>query len=666
MKRLFKGIAAAALSLMMLAGNTMQMFADEIIPPQTPQKTTEGVSIVTTELDNPGSPNRKFDVLITIPEGFDGNVIKVYPLENIPTVHAQPSDKRDVHVKIVNESGKDYYYVDKSLQVEVPAQNLDEPRETVYRPNNEALIALGLDQDASARDLADAAVGSLLKKQGYGTGTELLAAQICVEYLDDYYLDYYNNTFKDPEAPQASSLSEVSYEYRQALFNDMAYRDVNGNLVEVPTQIRPDRCSNDRESNEEVNKLSYYHAYKDLLLLNKFPLLNYQDTASDEYLGFNAFLNQHVFAENGFDLEKRVLGTAANCYQNHVFYSDMSFTLALDGVKPEEKTSEPDLVKKITDGDKIIIDEGENAGDHATVDASGRVDFTLTSHVGEDLAEVIKPIDAVDPGMEGPNAPVDQFDTTGSYTFTFVDHLDEELILDETSIKVSVNGKTVTLPETAITTSPVPDGEEHAGRTQIRVSFDLVGLFKDEFFAYEEIGTAPIVMTYSANVKDPDEVTPGKMYNTAWVEYRDKKTMPDEVDVDTFGVKVFKYDQTTNKGLQGAKFELSYKDEQGNKVVVATATSGSDGYVVFKGLKEGSYQIEETEAPAGYVKSDKPLTILVNAENDDGEYYVKTEFANVPEVHTGGSGTMLFTLGGGALLVIGAATYLISKKRQEN
>ncbi len=101
MKRLFKGIAAAGLSLMMLAGNTMRMFADEIIPPQTPQKTTEGVSIVTTELDNPGSPNRKFDVLITIPEGFDGNVIKVYPLENIPTVHAQPSDKRDVHVKIV-------------------------------------------------------------------------------------------------------------------------------------------------------------------------------------------------------------------------------------------------------------------------------------------------------------------------------------------------------------------------------------------------------------------------------------------------------------------------------------------------------------------------------------------------------------------------------------
>lgn len=569
----------------------------------------------------------------------------------------------NINVKIVNNSGKNYNYVDQSLNVSYPEQDLSEPRETVYRAYNVALEALGVENKSAS--LTDDAIATKLRAKGYGTDAET-NAEVCVKYLDDYYLAYYNSSFKAPGDSEATDLSQVSEAYRRAIFNDSTYKDLNDDWVPMPTQFRPDNTTKERESNVEVNKLSYDHAYKELLQLNIYPLFDYTDTTSEAYSDLNTTLNTDVFAQDGFNLKKWIQGAAGNAYQNHVFYSDMSFTLALDGVKPEEKTSEPDLVKKITDGDKIIIDEGENAGDHATVDASGRVDFTLTSHVGEDLAEVIKPIDAVDPGMEGPNAPVDQFDTTGNYTFTFVDHLDEELILDETSIKVSVNGKTVTLPETAITTSTVPDGEEHAGRTQIRVSFDLVDLFEDEFFAYEEIGTAPIVMTYSANVKNPGEVTPGKMYNTAWVEYRDKETMPDEVDVDTFGVKVFKYDQTTNKGLQGAKFELSYKDEQGNKVVVATATSGSDGYVVFKGLKEGSYQIEETEAPAGYVKSDKPLTILVNAENDDGEYYVKTEFANVPEVHTGGSGTMLFTLGGGALLVIGAATYLISKKRQEN
>lgn len=660
MKRLFKGIAAAGISLTMLAGNTLHMFAVET---PTTQKTTAGIQLATSRAKDWNGYNQNHDVVVTIPEDFTGDVIHVYPLEDIPDITAQPGDKMNINVKIVNNSGKNYNYVDQSLNVSYPEQDLSEPRETVYRAYNVALEALGVENKSAS--LTDDAIATKLRAKGYGTDAET-NADVCVKYLDDYYLTYYNSSFKAPGDSEATDLSQVSEAYRRAIFNDSTYKDLNDDWVPMPTQFRPDNTTKERESNVEVNKLSYDHAYKELLQLNIYPLFDYTDTTSEAYSDLNTTLNTDVFAQDGFNLKKWIQGAAGNAYQNHVFYSDMSFTLALDGVKPEEKTSEPDLVKKITDGDKIIIDEGENAGDHATVDASGRVDFTLTSHVGEDLAEVIKPIDAVDPGMEGPNAPVDQFDTTGNYTFTFVDHLDEELILDETSIKVSVNGKTVTLPETAITTSTVPDGEEHAGRTQIRVSFDLVDLFEDEFFAYEEIGTAPIVMTYSANVKNPGEVTPGKMYNTAWVEYRDKETMPDEVDVDTFGVKVFKYDQTTNKGLQGAKFELSYKDEQGNKVVVATATSGSDGYVVFKGLKEGSYQIEETEAPAGYVKSDKPLTILVNAENDDGEYYVKTEFANVPEVHTGGSGTMLFTLGGGALLVIGAATYLISKKRQEN
>lgn len=660
MKRLFKGIVAAGISLTMLAGNTLHMFAVET---PTTQKTTAGIQLATSRAKDWNGYNQNHDVVVTIPEDFTGDVIHVYPLEDIPDITAQPGDKMNINVKIVNNSGKNYNYVDQSLNVSYPEQDLSEPRETVYRAYNVALEALGVENKSAS--LTDDAIATKLRAKGYGTDAET-NAEVCVKYLDDYYLAYYNSSFKAPGDSEATDLSQVSEAYRRAIFNDSTYKDLNDDWVPMPTQFRPDNTTKERESNVEVNKLSYDHAYKELLQLNIYPLFDYTDTTSEAYSDLNTTLNTDVFAQDGFNLKKWIQGAAGNAYQNHVFYSDMSFTLALDGVKPEEKTSEPDLVKKITDGDKIIIDEGENAGDHATVDASGRVDFTLTSHVGEDLAEVIKPIDAVDPGMEGPNAPVDQFDTTGNYTFTFVDHLDEELILDETSIKVSVNGKTVTLPETAITTSTVPDGEEHAGRTQIRVSFDLVDLFEDEFFAYEEIGTAPIVMTYSANVKNPGEVTPGKMYNTAWVEYRDKETMPDEVDVDTFGVKVFKYDQTTNKGLQGAKFELSYKDEQGNKVVVATATSGSDGYVVFKGLKEGSYQIEETEAPAGYVKSDKPLTILVNAENDDGEYYVKTEFANVPEVHTGGSGTMLFTLGGGALLVIGAATYLISKKRQEN
>lgn len=661
MKRLFKGIAAAGLSLTMLAGNTLHMFAVETPPAQ---KTTAGIQLATSQAADWSGWNQNHDVVVTIPKDFTGEVIHIYPLEDIPAISAQPGDKMNINVKIVNESGKNYHYVDQSLKVSYPEQDLSEPRETVYRAYNVALEALGVDSKDTSQ-LTDEAIGARLKNKGYGDLADS-NADICVNYLDDYYLAYYNDSFKNPEASKATELDQVSIEYRRAIFNDSTYKDLNGDWVPMPNQFRPDTTSTEkRESNVEVNKLSYDHAYKDLVHLNRYPLFDYQDKSGEAYNNLDSFLKQNMFVTEGFNLEKWIQGAAGNAYQNHVFYSDMSFTLALDGVKPEEKTSEPDLVKKITDGDKIIIDEGENAGDHATVDASGRVDFTLTSHVGEDLAEVIKPKEVLPPGTPAGDTVEEKY-TFGTYSFYFVDNLDKELTLDQDSILVTVNGKKVELDPEDITTTELQEPDPHAGRTQIKVAVDLVDLFKQVYFEYEDFGKAPIVMTYSAHVKDPEDVIPGKMYNTAWVEYNENDTEHDDVDVDTFGVKVFKYDQTTNKGLQGAKFELSYTDEQGNKVVVATATSGSDGYVVFKGLKEGSYQIEEIEAPAGYVKSDKPLTILVNAEKDDDEYYVNAEFANAPEVHTGGSGTMLFTLGGGALLVIGAATYLISKKRQEN
>lgn len=659
MKRLFKGIAAAGISLTMLAGNTLHMFAVET---PTTQNTTAGIQLATDRAADWSGWNQNHDVVVTIPEDFTGDVIHVYPLEDIPDITAQPGDKMNINVKIVNNSGKNYNYVDQSLNVSYPEQDLSEPRETVYRAYNVALEALGLENELAS--LTDDAIATKLRAKGYGTDAET-NADVCVKYLDDYYLAYYNSSFKAPGDSEATDLSQVSEAYRRAIFNDSTYKDLNDDWVPMPTQFRPDNTTKERESNVEVNKLSYDHAYKELLQLNNYPFFDYTDTTSEAYSDLNTTLKNDVFAVDGINLKKWLQGATPNAYQNHVFYSDLSFTLALEGVEPEKKTTEPDLVKKITDGDKIIIDEGENAGDYATVDADGRVKFALTSHIGQDLAEVIKPKEVLPPGTPAGETVEDKYETVGTYSFCFVDNLDEELILDRDSIKVSVNGAEIVLPESAIEiVSPLTEGD-YAGRTQIKVSVDLVNLFYQGIFEYEDFGKAPIVMTYTAKVKDSAHVNPGDMYNTAWVEYQDKQTQPDDVEVDTFGIKVFKYDQTSNKGLQGAEFELTYTDDEGNTVVLK-AVSNAEGYVEFKGLKAGDYELVETKAPAGYVKSDKSLPIKVNKDTDDDTYYVNVEFANAPEVHTGGSGTMLFTLGGGALLVIGAATYLISKKRQEN
>lgn len=658
MKKLLKGITAAGLSLSMLTGSSLQMFAEDSADNY---KTTEGVRIVTTEVDPTDPYNVDHNVVITIPEGFKGNVIRINPLQNIPVVSAEPGDKMNINFKVINESGVDYYYANESLQAFIPAQNLDQPRETVFRSINKALDDLGVDTRSESA-LSDASVGAKLKVKGYGTEGQS-DAEICIDYLDDYYLDYYNTTFDRKGDPTAATLEETNLDYRRTLFNDSTFKGIDGNWVDVSYQYRPDTISKTRETNVEVNKLSYYHAYHDLLLLNKSSIADYLDKTTTAYQTLNSELNQNVFSTDGINLEKWVLGAAAGAYQDHDFYSGLCFTLVTDDVTVDEKISEPDLVKKITHGEKIDIDNEERPGDYATVDAEGRIGFTLTSHVGEDLAEVIKKLEAADPGadMGDPDA---MYDTSGSYTFTFVDHLDDDLTLVKESIAVTVNGKPVTIPAESIVVTPVTEGK-YAGRNQIRVSFDLVDLFEADFFEYEEFGKAPIVMTYSATVKNADEVVPGKMYNTAWVEYRDKQTQPDDVDVDTFGVKVFKYDQTTNKGLAGAKFDLYFVNEDGSETPVKEGVvSNAEGYVEFKGLKEGNYKLVETEAPKGYTKSEKPLTIVVNQTNDNEEYYVVTQFANVPEVHTGGTGTMLFSIGGGALLVAGAAYYMISKKRQ--
>lgn len=632
----------------MLAGNTVSLMAVE--------PTTEGVNLATSRASDWNPYTQNHDVVITIPEGFDENIIHINAFEDVPTVTAEPGDSMRINVKVVNNSGTEYHYVDQSVNLYTLDLNPENEEQHVYRALNTPLKSIGVTGEPTDDKVAEA-----LLKEKYGS-SEMDPSEVCAEYLDDFYLNYYNTTFKDTDEPVAETLLDVNTAYRFVIFNsNLQYRDWNKEWVELRGDemgLRPDEVAPTREVNDEVQKLNHLHAYTDLVKVNGVGVLGYQK-GTEAYAGLNNMLNTSLFAEEGMTFNKFMNGAANNCYQDHIFYTGLHFTLVKDGVTIEEKTSEPDLEKKITSGEDIIIDEN---GDYATVDASGKVQFTLTSHVGEDLAEVIKPKEAVDPGIAPGELPLDQFDY-GTYSFTFVDHMDPELILDEGSFVLTVNGKNVELKPEDIVISTTTEGI-YAGRTQIRVSVDLVQLFKDGYFTYDEFGTAPIVLTYMADLKDKDNIIPGKMYNTAWVEYQDKKTEPDDVDVDTFGLKIFKYDQTTNKGLQGAEFKLVRVNEDGTEEVIEEKlVSDADGNIVVKGLKEGIYKLYETKAPTGYTKSDKPLTIIVNAENDDESYYVGTQFANAPEVHTGGEGTTMFTTVGGALILAGAAWLVITKRR---
>jgi LPXTG-motif cell wall-anchored protein len=109
----------------------------------------------------------------------------------------------------------------------------------------------------------------------------------------------------------------------------------------------------------------------------------------------------------------------------------------------------------------------------------------------------------------------------------------------------------------------------------------------------------------------------------------------------------------------------------------AEMISSGDGTFNIIGLDAGTYYVKETEAPAGYnlIKEAKAITITAthsesggtNAVLDLGENAISYTYVNNAGTSlpgTGGIGTTIFYLGGGAMAAIGGI-YLISKRRMK-
>ena len=146
-----------------------------------------------------------------------------------------------------------------------------------------------------------------------------------------------------------------------------------------------------------------------------------------------------------------------------------------------------------------------------------------------------------------------------------------------------------------------------------------------------------------------------------------------------------KVDASTKEKLSGAEFTLTYKNASGADEN-ATATGiidgkiviGSDGTATITGLNVGTYTLTETKAPDGYIIQTSRITIVVSnsgvtvgdksaSKNDDGKYVVTVEnTAGTVLPNTGGSGTIMYTLGG-LLLIMGAALMygFVSRRRRE-
>ena len=177
--------------------------------------------------------------------------------------------------------------------------------------------------------------------------------------------------------------------------------------------------------------------------------------------------------------------------------------------------------------------------------------------------------------------------------------------------------------------------------------------------------------------------------NTAWLTFGEgHKSNEDSVTTYTYGIDIVKTD-SQNTLLDGAAFRIYDAATGGNEVAVVLMDDGvtyrraradepgidivvKDGKVRVVGFDNGTYYLEETEAPDGYNKLSARQKFIISDGNLDatfngsiystgsGVHVVNKTGSMLPE--TGGLGTLLFTILGGST-ALGTGVVLVTKKR---
>jgi len=291
------------------------------------------------------------------------------------------------------------------------------------------------------------------------------------------------------------------------------------------------------------------------------------------------------------------------------------------------------------------------------------------------------------------NADIGQ---TVEYRVTINVHAGAENYILHDQMSAGVTFKEVTKIEHVIPgtgTHDVP-AEKYAVKTGTAVVTDGCTFevhFSKEFC--DELETNDkIVVHYTAMLNRNAVINGAGNPNTAWLSFGEgNKSNEDTVVTYTYGIDIVKTN-SQNTLIDGAQFKIYDAVTGGSEVKVVLMDDGKtyrraradetgvpivvkDGQVRVVGFDNGTYYLEETEAPDGYNKLTARQKFIISDGNLDavfndgiystgsGVHVVNKTGSMLPE--TGGLGTILFTILGGTT-VLGTGVVLVTKKRMSN
>lgn len=272
-------------------------------------------------------------------------------------------------------------------------------------------------------------------------------------------------------------------------------------------------------------------------------------------------------------------------------------------------------------------------------------------------------------------------------SFYVADLLPDGLTIDTASIKVKIDGADVDAAAYTLDTTAVAE-----------YTFKLSVSTTQYAPSWSDNGGKKLVITYTATLNDNDTTQVNtKETNTVTFDYSNYPYVENShaqktatVDVTTFAIKIDKYvDGAQSTKLANAKFDLYRTATQaeidaGSAVTIPHTTiqgiklegdkvTGDDGAATFEKYEANGtnydYYLVETQAPSGYNILDN--AVQVNFTDSDvatieGIYTVKVpNSSGIKLPVTGGTGTVIFTIIGIALMVGAVVLFVVSRKKAE-